>query len=93
MQLKTYPCSCVTIHVTILSLLEELPSCLYRFPGSTLRMSTIAGDCRAIADAFTVGTAIFATLWHRALTTRMGTFVDFLFGHESLLLVVTFRLA
>ena len=53
------------------------------FPGSTLRMPTLAGNGQPIdVNAFAVGAAILAALWHRAVATRMCALVGFLFGHN-----------
>ena len=77
--------SCVTIHVTILSLPEELRRCPYCFAGSTFPMPTIASNGRAVSGTFAIIAAILAALWHRALAARMHTFVGFLSAMQALL--------
>ena len=48
-------------------------------------MPAIAGDGHPTPGTFAVRTAIFAPLRHRAIATRMGAFLDVLFGHVPLL--------
>ena len=63
---------------------HELPRCPCRFAASTLRMPALAGNGQPIdVDAFAVGAAILAALWHRAVATRMCALVGFLCGHEA----------
>ena len=46
-------------------------------------MPALAGNGQPIdVNAFAVGAAILASLWHRAVATRMCALVGFLFGHN-----------
>jgi hypothetical protein len=78
------------VSLQIRSASRVLLCCAYRLASRTLRMSALAAARQVIdGHSLAVGAAIFAALWYRALATRMGTFVGFLFGHDSLPLVFT----
>ena len=55
----------------------------HRLLARTIRVPAIAGDGEFFARALAVRAAILAALHHRAFTTRMRTFVEFLFAHDG----------
>ena len=55
-------------------------------------MPAVARDGRAVARAFTIRPAIFASLRRRAFATWMRAFRNFPVGHDSLLASVQYHL-